>query len=263
METTEKQFLTRAELAQFLTSRGYPIAKSTLDKLCQPSRGDGPPMAKRWMIAASPMQGMERPWTGAKPRSRDWFKKEAGDAAITSLWHCADQIGGLEGRYLKVMLVLGKRKTALANMRWEEIDSSWYWDAPASTVKNKRLHGVPLPPLVQRVLHPRQAQGRVFDDLALEPLQAKIRRLSGISDFFFHGVRHLCETKCAELRDDKGPVILPHIRDLLFDHVSKRGSGKGYDHHDYRNELRAALTVWSEYIERLVQSPQDKVTVLR
>jgi hypothetical protein len=34
METTQKQFLTRAELAQFLTSRGYPIAKSTLDKLC-------------------------------------------------------------------------------------------------------------------------------------------------------------------------------------------------------------------------------------
>ena len=46
---TEKQFLTRTELAQFLTSRGYPIAKSTLDKLCQPSRGDGPPMAKRWL----------------------------------------------------------------------------------------------------------------------------------------------------------------------------------------------------------------------
>ena len=30
--------------------------------------------------------------------------------------------------------------------------------------------------------------------------QARVRELSGIPDFFLHGVRHLAETKCAELK---------------------------------------------------------------
>jgi hypothetical protein len=44
------------------------------------------------------------------------------------------------------------------------------------------------------------------------------------------------------------PSILPQVRDLLFDHVPQRGSGKGYDHHDYKPEMRAAMEIWAEYI---------------
>jgi hypothetical protein len=68
-----------------------------------------------------------------------------------------------------------------------------------------------------------------------------------VDGFFFHGVRHLAETKLAELK------IPPHIRDCLFDHIPKRGSGQGYDHHEYRDEMLAALELWAAHIERLVQ----------
>jgi integrase len=184
-------------------------------------------------IKSSPMTNMEKPWNGAKPGERDWFKKQAADHAIKALWKTADELGGDKGRYLKTMLVTGKRKTALLGMRWDHIDDDWFWDAPASEVKNKRLHGIPLPALAQRILHPRKAQGNVFgamSDHALNGLQAEIRVMSGVEDFFWHGLRHLAETKTAELRDPQGhPLILPHIRDLLFDHASQRGSGEGYD----------------------------------
>jgi hypothetical protein len=134
--------------------------------------------------------------------------------------------------------------------RDEEIDAKWFWDAAV----NKRLNGVPLPKLAQRVLHPRQQQGKVFGGIDLDRLQAQIRKASGITDFIWHGVRHLAETKTAELRDQHDrSLILPHIRDLLFDHVSKRGAGKDYDHHDYIPEMRAAMEAWAEYIERLVK----------
>ena len=43
-----KAYLTRAELAEFLTSNGYPISVSTLAKLAMPSRGEGPPHAGFW-----------------------------------------------------------------------------------------------------------------------------------------------------------------------------------------------------------------------
>ena len=153
------------------------------------------------------------------------------------------------------MILTGKRKTALANMFWEEIDKDWFWDPPPSEVRNKRLHGVPLPKLAQRVLHPRQDNGKVFGDINLDKLERKIKKASGMEDFFWHGLRHLAETKTAELRDERDqPLIPPHVRDMLFDHSSKRGSGKGYDHHDYKPEMRAAMEAWADYVEGLVQT---------
>jgi hypothetical protein len=49
MFTTER-YLTRRELAKFLSEHGFPITKSTLDKLAMPARGsdDGPPPAGFW-----------------------------------------------------------------------------------------------------------------------------------------------------------------------------------------------------------------------
>jgi hypothetical protein len=40
--------LTRRQLAEELRKRGYPIGNSTLVKLCQPSIGEGPPVAAYW-----------------------------------------------------------------------------------------------------------------------------------------------------------------------------------------------------------------------
>ena len=46
---SETNLMRRAELAQFLTEKGYPISKSTLDKLCAPTRKEGPSPAKYWL----------------------------------------------------------------------------------------------------------------------------------------------------------------------------------------------------------------------
>lgn len=214
-------------------------------------------------LKASPMVGMAKPWSKEKPRERAWFKGKAADSAIKKLWRTADAIGGVGGRYLKIMLLIAKRKTALVNMRWEEIDDEWFWNAPRSMSENKRLHGVPLPTLAQRIISPRRDAGRVFDSLRPDPLMAEVQKASGISDFFWHGLRHLAETKTAELRDGDGkPTIPPHIRDLLFDHSTRRGSGAGYDHHDYKPEMRAAIEAWAGYVEGLVQ-PAEGVVRLR
>ena len=129
-------------------------------------------------------------------------------------------------------------------MRWEEIDEDWFWNAPQSDKDNKRLHSIPLPALAQRILHPRKETGFVFpgsDDGHIYVqgmwLQTKIIRASGMTDYFHHGMRHLAETKTAELK------IPATTRDLLFDHVPQRGSGAGYDHHHYKDEMRAAAGV--------------------
>jgi hypothetical protein len=38
------KYLTRDKLLEWLVQQGYPFTKSTLDKLCAPSRGEGPPV---------------------------------------------------------------------------------------------------------------------------------------------------------------------------------------------------------------------------
>ena len=183
------------------------------------------------------MTGIDKPWYGEKKRGRPWFRGSAADDAIKRLWSAADKLSGTEGKYLKTVLLTGKRKTAIAEMKYEQIDDTWFWHAPKPIKQktNKRLHPIPLPDVVQRILHPRRESGDIFPGdkngrihVDGHELQGKIRDASGIKNFFLHGVRHMIETKMAELK------VPPHIRDMLFDHAPKRGSGDGYDHHDYR-----------------------------
>src|SRR5262249_51361889 len=113
----------------------------------------------------------------------------------------------------------------------------------------------PLSGLAQRVLHPRGTSGLVFEAIKLRELQPRIAELSGIRDFFIHGIRHLVETQAAGL-------LAPHIRDLLFDHATARGAGAGYDHHEYRAEMAEAVEAWAAHVAGLA-SPAEGVARLR
>jgi len=48
MSGSADRLLTRAEVAAFLTDQGFPISRSTLDKLCMTSRSEGPPPQGVW-----------------------------------------------------------------------------------------------------------------------------------------------------------------------------------------------------------------------
>jgi hypothetical protein len=58
------------------------------------------------------MIGIKKPFAAEKRRERDWFEGDAANQAIRSIWAAADHIGGVEGQYLKVLLLTGKRRTA-------------------------------------------------------------------------------------------------------------------------------------------------------
>lgn len=201
--------------------------------------------AKRKMLSGSPMTDMDLPFKNAKRRDKPWYRGELADGAIKALWSAAEELPGDEKRYLKLLLFLGKRKTATAQMRWEQIDDGWFWHAKSES-KNKRLHPITIPSSAQHVLHPRGTTGAIFGKLNFARITTRIRHKSKINDFFFHDLRHLAESKAAELG------VPPHIRDLLYDHAPKRGTGAVYDHHEYRKEMLEASEKWCKYVERLV-----------
>jgi integrase len=227
-------------------------------------------------LKESPMAGMKKPWSAeGEGRKRGWFSGEAADDMICRVWRAADEIGGDECRYLKLLLLTGKRPwgrdtgCGLGAMRWEHVDDQWFWDAPKSRTKNKRLNGVPLARLAQRIIHPRRREGYVFpEDWTkdhMDKLRSRVRRMTGIDDFILHGLRHVVETKLENLKDAEGrSVAPPHIRDLLHDHAATSGTGKVYSHsevRDYSRDMASAAEAWAGYVEGLV-SPRG-VTRLR
>jgi hypothetical protein len=77
MSSTQR-YLTRRELADFLTNQGFRISKSTLDKLAMPSRAEGPPHAGYWGCRV--LYDPERALAWAKKRFRTTWR-EAQEAA--------------------------------------------------------------------------------------------------------------------------------------------------------------------------------------
>lgn len=214
-------------------------------------------------VVQSPMTGLRRPWDGEETRDRVF-----SDDEIKALWKAADAIGGTGGAFLKVLLLTGKRKTALAAMRWDELDDNGLWTPPTDNRRRKRIkrvHVTPLPALARRIIQgvkkvegnpyvfPGRRKGSHLDPGT--PLKTDIKDKSGVEDFYFHAARHTLETRLAELR------VAPHIRDLLLDHAPARGAGAGYDHHHYGEEMKEALELWAGHVEGLV-TPKG-VTVLR
>jgi integrase len=205
-------------------------------------------------LPASPMVSTDRPFEAVKERDRVY-----SDDEIRELWHCP--LSPLESAFLKLLILTGKRKGALADMRWGEVSESWVW-TPVGGNPNKQRHPVPLPALAQRILQGIKPRDAVPSDYVFpsplggnkgrmrvaNKLQGRVRRSTKVKDWFPHACRHTCETRLAQLR------VPPHIRDMLFDHAPARGAGAGYDHWQYEDEKREALELWASYIERLVKA---------
>ena len=199
----------------------------------------------------SPMAGMKKPWNGEASRDRVF-----NDDEIAAIWKAADGESDHPRVLIKLLLLTGKRKTALAAMLRSEIDETGLWEPPQDLRRkrgNKRLHGIPLPALARQIIGalPKiEGNDLVFpgkkDGQHLVPgtnLQRSIQESSGVEDFFYHGLRHTMETRLAELR------VPPHVRDIVLDHAPARGAGAGYDHHHYRDEMAEALEAWAEHVK--------------
>jgi len=61
-----KRLLTREELRRYINDAGIPLGASTLDKLCMPSRNEGPEVEAWW--GGRPLYNPERGLEWAKSR---------------------------------------------------------------------------------------------------------------------------------------------------------------------------------------------------
>ena len=91
------------------------------------------------LIAANPCAGVK---PRAPEKSRD---RVLNDAELKALWRAAEAMKGQFGPIVQLLILTGQRREEVGGMRWSEVDlDGKLWTLPASRVKNKRKHTVPL-----------------------------------------------------------------------------------------------------------------------
>lgn len=187
------------------------------------------------------------------------------DDEIKSIWTAADTLGGVEGSYTKLILLLGVRRLELAGMTRTEFDDATeptLWTVPHARVKirksirTKRVYLVPLPPLAQRIIKtsPRLSEKLIFpaprdNKKSIIPgtaLQRRVRRLSEVSDWTFHGCRHTVATWL----EDRGHS--EYERGLILNHSSASVTA-GYSHGYPLVLKRELLEKWADHVESVVR----------
>ena len=160
---------------------------------------------------------------------------------IRALWPKLDGVGLIWSSILKVMAFTGQRGDEVRNMRWEDVEGSWWTQA---TNKADRVHRVFLVPTVRAVLDEigPQREGLVFESrkgIARKSIPNKVLRdlrgASGITDFKPHQLRHTAETEMSMIG-----VTEEHRRKVL--NHAEGGMTRIYGHYDFDREKRAALS---------------------
>lgn len=273
------QQVPRGELRAFLEgiARATPIRANRVLALLR--------AAFRWglreeLIERDATAGLQRP---RPERARE---RVLTDDEIKKLWEALDQIAagandpppqnGNRARWrvvadaVKLLLLLGTRRSETLNMRWADIDErAQTWMVPGVFRKGGRTHIVPLPPLAMRILaelRPIRGEtpwvfvGARVASLANNPARwtEVVRKMSAL-EFTLHDLRRTCATGCARLGASESTVsrILGHR--AVAGTIAVSGI---YDRFDRLPEIRSALAAWSIYVEALVSGEEKRGELL-
>ncbi len=194
------------------------------------------------------------------------------DAEIKATWNAADKLDPIEGAFIKLLILLAPRKTALASLRWSHFDSPdnpTLWTTPWELTKSrkkvskrKREYLTPLPPLAQRIIKGiakcDDAPDQVFPRLPVHeteggrptffgvPLKRKLVEHGAPKDFSYHAWRHTVATFLHNAGHSEWE------RGLILNHAGS-GVTADYSHGHPLALKRDMLCEWAGHVERLVK----------
>lgn len=179
------------------------------------------------VLTTNPAEGIKGPEIAERDRV-------LSPAELADVWASLDAARGPLGDWLKVLLLTAQRRSEVAGMAWAELDNPTapqVWTIPASRMKHKRPHNVPLSRQVSAIIasQPRTDSPLVFGarrsatsksppsvgsaaaakrrvDDAIAKLRAE-RDENPIAPWRFHDFRRAFATHVGELED-----IRPFVR---------------------------------------------------
>jgi integrase len=193
-----------------------------------------------------PAAGLEKPHA---ERSRD---RVLDDRELTAVWTAAERLDWPWTQYIKLLVLLGQRRTEVAAMKWSDLDlTARVWHLPAQQTKMARARTLPLPGAVVAMLEamPR-FEGFVFGRklTGFDRMKKELDTISGVNGYVLHDLRRTFATGQQKL----GTRL--EVTEQLLGHLSGSRSGVVgvYQRHDFAAEQRVALERWAEHVQRLV-----------
>jgi integrase len=200
------------------------------------------------------------------------------DAEMSLLWQAAWPAGGAEevyptGQFVRLLLVLGCRRSELAEMTWDEVDlEKGAWLLKGDRTKNGDSRLIPLPRLAVEMLAamPRFSGPFTFSTTygkrpisgfgkikaALDRRIAKLNGDQPMAPWRLHDLRRSARTNWSAISS-----ISPLVAELLLGH-RQRGIAAVYDRHSYQLEQKAALEAWSQRLISIVSPAHDADNVV-
>jgi integrase len=205
-------------------------------------------IAEGYELAANPVTGSNRP---KAPRARE--RVLTGDE-LRAIWN-ATADGSDYSRIVRLLLLTGQRRDEVGGMPWSELVGD-LWTIPKERTKNHQEHTVPL-------CHLALAQFPINDG---SPFVFGRRKTSGFSGWSRakKELNDRCKIAAWRLHDLRRTMstvmpdrlgVLPHIVEAVTNHISghKAGVAGVYNHAEYIDAKRQALSVWADYIAGLVR----------
>jgi integrase len=201
------------------------------------------------------------------------------DAELRAFWRATERLKYPYGALYQMLVLTGLRLGEVCGARWSEFDlDRREWTIPAARMKKTRAGAkpfvVPLTDTMIEVLSdlPRFNSGDCLFSLSFGKTSVRVdsfshvkaelnafmrKELNGpLPDFVNHDVRRTVRTHLSALR------IAEEVREAVLAHT--RGGIKGaYDHYQYLDEKREALTLWNARLRSIVEPPPVNVVSLR
>jgi integrase len=190
------------------------------------------------------------------------------DAELVAIWRAVDGESDF-GRCVRLLILLGSRRSEVGGMRWSEIDlAAGTWTLPAARSKNKRSLTLALPPAALDVIRsvPRHGLDHLFGPAGFTNWERSKAALdcalgTAVRPFRLHDIRRSVATRVADLG------VEPHVIEAILNHHGghRRGVAGIYNRSVYERQAKAALARWSEHVLALVEerAPDDRVVPLR
>jgi integrase len=213
------------------------------------------------MAETNPVIGVLR--VNSHPRDR-----VLSDAELAKIWKATAHSGAF-GTIVRLLILTGARRAEIGGLAWSEVDlTTGVWTLPKERSKNHRAHALPVPAAAMdlilkvparverdRLFGWRHAGG--FSDWAgsKRRLDARVN----LPDWRVHDIRRSVATGMADIG------IAPHVIEEVLNHRSGHRAGVAgiYNRSSYEREVRAALAMWADHINSLIEGDARKVVAFR
>lgn len=158
-------------------------------------------------------------------------------------------------KFFQLLILTGQRLNEIACMTWDEIDfERKLLTIPASRMKSKRLHEVPLCPDAMAIIKalPRFDGPYLFSTLGgkksvhgFSSIKERMDEILSFDDWVIHDIRRTVRTQLSTL------PVPDMIKELVFAHAQPE-LHQVYDQHKYRDEKRECLELWEKRLRGII-----------